>query len=700
MKALKSMATLLACVSIIFAAATVSPAQPVTSQPLPGASSDAIAKERQRRDAEYDQYLRAAWGGTLPSAKTPAKAPLRPVRSAITPAQNPANFGAVPNDGKDDRAAIQAAINAGDVAFPAGRFDVSGQITVPANRTITGAPGLATKLVFATATNQYAVTLPSATNITISGLDFEANCGVIVSPGAAANVKVIGNAFKWGDNGTYYNRLAVRVLGGSSNVHIDNNYFHDSPNSDRNIDLFNTDSSSYSNNTFHIVHDGGHIDGKHMHLRVTGNHGDRIGRMGIELQDHNTGPGTGGDDVLVADNVFWEFDKPECWTFGLSVPPTYHTNVVIRDNYLSVFAPGATSPTGGYGNCGRPGEGIEVDFTSGSVSGNTIVGPWVGGIVSAVGGSVGGAPLSNNKAYGSMQWGAFTTEGGNRGPGVVKDMGGNTGNLPLASAPTPQQFIDSHGGGGGTTQPSNPTPSLLVSNVTDRECSIAFKDLPVGAATKLQVRFSIPNGVVLSSDPAKPAIDITSGTTAVITDLPTSWDLIATPVVNGVDGVAARFTTSGSPATTYTSPYAGPFPKLKGATAPLAISGVADSVSGDGSTVTVTWVATGGAPGETVTIRCVDVNGVKLLDDKVVTASDQKFVDNRFTAQQTGARILVAHKVAGLTSANVQLGVAGAAGFPGEHVTTTTVEEHDIDSQGRVGNQTVRSSSTTRPLGP
>src|SRR4051812_39752816 len=68
---------------------------------------------------------------------------------------NVADFGAKPNDGGDDRAAIQAAINAakaGDVVqFGAGKYDINGQINVGNDRTLKGAAGLGSQLQFNTA---------------------------------------------------------------------------------------------------------------------------------------------------------------------------------------------------------------------------------------------------------------------------------------------------------------------------------------------------------------------------------------------------------------------------------------------------------------------------------------------------------------------------------------------------------------------
>ena len=57
---------------------------------------------------------------------------------AQTEWRNVRDFGAVPNDGKDDTAAFQAAFDSldthsgGTVYCPPGRYDISGQITVSA----------------------------------------------------------------------------------------------------------------------------------------------------------------------------------------------------------------------------------------------------------------------------------------------------------------------------------------------------------------------------------------------------------------------------------------------------------------------------------------------------------------------------------------------------------------------------------------
>ncbi len=360
----------------------------------------------------------------------------------------PGDFGAIPNDGKDDRVALQAAINAakkGDIVQLApGQYDVDGTIAIGAKKRVRGEANRVSKIVFSTRRNQYAIVLPKAGDVTIEGIQLQANCGVIVAPGDAKNVHILDNDFVWGYDGKYYNRMAFRVFGMSDHVKIVGNYFHDSPFSDRNVDLASTWSTTYSYNTFYRIHDGGHIDGIHNNLRFIGNTGSKIERMGIEIQDElASAKHPGGSGIYVEDNVFTDWYKPNPWSFGLSVPPTWHRNVVVKDNYLSVFAPGQDEPSEGWGNPlgqgrPRPGYGIEVDFTSGEVSGNTVIGPWVMGICSAVGKSVGGAPLSDNSAYGEMAWGSFGTEGGNRGPGIWTDDGGNHGEMPLDKQPKPK----------------------------------------------------------------------------------------------------------------------------------------------------------------------------------------------------------------------------------------------------------------------
>jgi len=382
-------------------------------------------------------------------------------RRLLSGTVNLTSFGAIANDDRDDSGAFQSAIRAalggGTLVVPTGTFNINSTLNVPSDITISGTTG--STLEFAVGTSAFGMEMDyNVANVTINGLKMRSNDGIIgMHRGPNTNVKITNNDFQWGYNGTYYHRLAVQASGTSNGLIIEHNTFHDSPTSDRNIDLVSTNNTSYSYNNFHMVHDGGHIDGIHHNLKFVGNRGDRIHRMGIEIQDNMANAGSGGSGILVDGNIFWDWWKPEYWSFGLSVPPTWHTNVVIRNNYMSLFAPGSSTPSGGWGEGGRGGFAIEVDYTSGSVSGNTIVGPWVAGIVSAVGSPVGGAGYLNNKAYGSQAWGAFTTEGGNRGNGVWKDLGGNVANLPIDTAPVPDDIvIDTSGdgdwgsGGGGT----------------------------------------------------------------------------------------------------------------------------------------------------------------------------------------------------------------------------------------------------------
>ncbi len=348
---------------------------------------------------------------------------------------SPGNFGAVPNDGNDDRGGIQAAINAagpGDVVqFSPGQYDINGELVVGNNKTLHGADNHASKLVFNTGFSRYAIYVNGSDNITIDGLGLKANCGVIWGTTNANHVRVTNNDFEWGYNGQGGERNAVRFLGSTNDLKIEYNTFHDSLSSDRAVILFNTTDTSYSYNTFHRINDGGHLDGSHHNLRVVGNRGDKIHRMGIEIQDHDARGGNAGDGILVSDNVFWDWYQPYYWSFGMSVSPAYSRNVVIQNNYLSVFAPGQTQPSeGGWGDGGRAGFAIEACFASGMVQNNVAVGPWFAHI--AV--SEPNSPLKDNKTYGQMGWQPYAAEQGQNGVGSIDDRGGNVA-LPFDQAP-------------------------------------------------------------------------------------------------------------------------------------------------------------------------------------------------------------------------------------------------------------------------
>src|SRR4051812_39861431 len=125
-------------------------------------------------------------------------------------------FGAVPDDNRDDTAALQAALRAtgaGDtVNIPAGLFQISSTIAIPAGRTLQGVKG-SSKLDFVIGKRAVAIEIAAnATNVVIDGLTIRSNDGVIGMHHGHQfrNIRITNNDFQWGYDGTYYNRLAIQ----------------------------------------------------------------------------------------------------------------------------------------------------------------------------------------------------------------------------------------------------------------------------------------------------------------------------------------------------------------------------------------------------------------------------------------------------------------------------------------------------------
>src|SRR5690349_12367717 len=124
-------------------------------------------------------------------------------------------FGAVPNDNRDDTAALNAALRAtgpGDtVNIPAGLFQISETIAIPTGRTLQGVKG-SSKLDFVIGKRAFAMEIdPSSTNVVIDGLTIRSNDGVIGMHHGHLfrNIRITNDDFQWGYDGSYYNRLAV-----------------------------------------------------------------------------------------------------------------------------------------------------------------------------------------------------------------------------------------------------------------------------------------------------------------------------------------------------------------------------------------------------------------------------------------------------------------------------------------------------------
>jgi hypothetical protein len=162
-------------------------------------------------------------------------------------------------------------------------------------------------------------------------------------------------------------------------------------------------------------------------------------------------------NMTVEGNVLYDWYKPWNDTFGLSVMPMAGKNVKIINNYLSADFSGewgeSMPGTGGP----RFGIGIEAGFTTGTVTGNTLIGPWATGVAAAMQAT----PITSNDFYGKALWGWLMGEPGYLGVGGY--ISTNNRFHTLAEAPTPPEVVGggtgNWPGGGGTGMPDpDPTP--------------------------------------------------------------------------------------------------------------------------------------------------------------------------------------------------------------------------------------------------
>src|SRR5439155_18144936 len=110
-------------------------------------------------------------------------------------------------------------------------------------------------------------------------------------------------------------------------------YFHDSEQSDRNLEVWDWSNGSYSSNTFYKINDGGHIMNPGDNFLMKGNVGRLIHRMGIEIQQDSNPPSVWPKNLVIEENVFSDWRKPYWDSMGLSVPVSGQ-DVTIRNNYI------------------------------------------------------------------------------------------------------------------------------------------------------------------------------------------------------------------------------------------------------------------------------------------------------------------------------------------------------------------------------
>jgi hypothetical protein len=356
---------------------------------------------------------------------------------------NVADFGAHPNDGRDDHGAIEAAIRAsrpGDtVVFQSGQYDLNKHMHFSTERTYRGSGKLDTRLKFNVGERYWgAKVLPDASNVVIENFVFDGG-GLGMSEGQLfRNITIRNNEFVNTPRGTF-NGNGPAIYSGvrSDGLKIVGNYIHDSDK--YGFIIYSADRLTITHNTLKNLSQGGHILDPGKDIVLSFNKLQGMVRMGFEMQRHGSRT---AENVTVEGNVLTDWRRPFHDSFGLSIVPDGSHNVRVINNYIQGVPRGWGGQWGPQtsGNEGkRMGYAIEYGSHSGEVSGNVIGGAFCNYVsVSGGGGQHSGTiPVKNNKFYGVPSWTdyiwkqAYTNNGfGYREENNLKDP--NLNNMPSA----------------------------------------------------------------------------------------------------------------------------------------------------------------------------------------------------------------------------------------------------------------------------
>lgn len=277
---------------------------------------------------------------------------------------NVGNYGAVPNDGKDDIAAIRSAINAsaaGDtIQFASGTYNISDQVFLKGGgRSYKGSSG--TILQGNPANHIFHI---QEDNVRVEGFTFKGKPIMIDKPVRAmvSGVTIHNNVFQVNSTGS--NRDAIVFTTGLANTVISNNRFENAPHG---IYGYYWNKLTIANNDFINCSQGIHVD----------DHADTSRDMVIEqnlfsgIRDMAVEYQGGGYNTILQDN--W-YEKPRMTsnpdentsTFAFSIVADRSHNTIARRNVI--YAPE------------RPdGKGVRIGFETGG-DGTLVQNNWVYGI--------------------------------------------------------------------------------------------------------------------------------------------------------------------------------------------------------------------------------------------------------------------------------------------------------------------------------
>src|SRR5688572_2467642 len=328
-----------------------------------------------------------------------------------------ADFGAAPDDGRDDHGAIVRAIARsapGDIiAFDAGRYDLGHTIDLAAGRTYRGAGERDTTLKFLVGQDGWGMTLrDGADDVTVENLVLDGGGFAMKDGGGFANVTIRNNEFVNTPRGTFNNNGPAIFGGGASDgLTVTGNYVHGSDK--YGLILYAVDNLTVANNTFENLMQAGHIMDLGRDNTVSFNRLTGMVRMGFELQRHGART---AENTTVEGNVITGWRNPFRDSFGLSIVPDGSVNTRVINNYIQGV------PRGWDGEWNhiverdddvqRMGYGIEYGARSGEVSGNVIGGAFANHIIISGGGGKhdGVISVKNNKLYGTPLWKDWITK--------------------------------------------------------------------------------------------------------------------------------------------------------------------------------------------------------------------------------------------------------------------------------------------------
>lgn len=305
----------------------------------------------------------------------------------------------------------------------------------------------------------FAIVLPNnSAGITVDGLAIRSNHGIFKLQGNHADLIFKHCDLQWADNGgAGYNELAFYGVG-VDGLTIEENYFHDSLKSDRNMEIWGASRFSHQFNVFYLINDVGHwmncTSGKH-----SNNFGRRIHRMGCEMQQ-DTYPGPSQSPFEIKGNVFYDWERPY-WDSMLMSVPSYSTNILIEENYLRGNAFNLAWGDPDSSGMARGSYGIECP--QGPAGGQIVRKNIIGGerMVAQLMRAGGNADCIDNQTFGDAPWSGGKAVGNEPGSATRNGLDQNNTIRPFAQMPLPP--AQPRPSGSPTPNPiPTPTPSTMT----------------------------------------------------------------------------------------------------------------------------------------------------------------------------------------------------------------------------------------------